>query len=127
MSLQTAAATGGIVNSFKWTLVFIFIALGVGGNYYYSDQSVLIRVAAILSLAALATVLALRTAGGKRFWQFATESRNELRKVVWPTRQETLQMTALVIGVVTIISIILWCIDIVLLRIIAWLTGYGAL
>lgn len=126
MSLQTAT-TGGIVNSFKWTLVFFLLALGVSGNYYYSDESLFIRVAAISMLAVLAMVLALRTQGGKRFWQFALESRNELRKVVWPTRQETLQMTALVIAVVTIISIILWCIDTLLLRVIAWLTGYGAL
>lgn len=126
MSLQTASM-GGIVNSFKWTLVFVFLALGVGGNYYYSDQAMLIRVAGILVLTALAAGLALQTAGGKRFWQFSIESRNELRKVVWPSRHETMQMTALVVGVVAIISLILWCIDILLLRIIAWLTGYGAL
>jgi preprotein translocase subunit SecE len=124
---QQTASMGGIVNSFKWTIVFFLLALGVGGNYYYSEQVIGLRVLGVLALAAIATVLALRTEGGKRFWQFAQESRTELRKVVWPSRQETLQMTVLILGVVVIISLILWGIDIVLLRSIAWLTGYGAL
>lgn len=123
---QHTASLGGIMNSLKWAIVILLVALGIFGNYHFSEQSLLVRVVSLLVLAALAAVLALQTENGKRFWSFALEARAELRKVVWPTRQETIQTTALVLGVVAIVGLILWGVDIILLKIVAWLTGYGA-
>lgn len=114
------------MNSLKWALVILFIALGVVGNYHFSEQSLAIRVAGLSALAVLAALLALQTDKGKIFWSFAKDSRNELRKVVWPNRQETIQTTVMVLGVVAIVALILWGVDILLLKIVAWLTGYGA-
>ncbi len=115
------------MNSLKWAVVFALIGLGLFGNYHFSDQSVMIRAAGLVALAVLALFIALQTENGKRFWQFALESRNELRKVVWPSRQETVQTTIMVLGVVFIVALILWGVDILLLKIVAWLTsGYGA-
>lgn len=115
------------MNSLKWAVVFALIALGVFGNYHFSDQSLMIRAGALVALGVVAIVVALQTENGKRFWQFALESRNELRKVVWPNRQETVQTTIMVLAVVFIVALILWGVDILLLKIVAWLTsGYGA-
>jgi len=122
---QQSASLGGVMNSLKWAVVIILVALGMVGNYHYSDASLLIRVISLLALAALAFTVALQTESGKRFWQFSREARFELRKVIWPTRQETLQTTVMVLGVVAIVGLILWGVDIILLKSIAWLTGYG--
>ncbi|MCS5710252.1 preprotein translocase subunit SecE [Candidatus Berkiella aquae] len=123
---QQSASLGGIMNSFKWTIVLSLIALGILGNYHFADQSLMLRVAGLCITAVLALFIALQTEKGKRFWRFALDARNELRKVVWPSRQETVQTTVMVLGVVAIIGLILWGVDIILLRAIAWLTGYGA-
>lgn len=126
MNQQTAASLGGMMNSLKWVMVIVLIALGIVANYHFSEQSLLIRIAGLFGLSVLAIAIALQTENGKRFWRFAMDARLELRKVVWPTRQETIQTTAMVLGVVAIVSLILWGVDIFLLKIIAWLTGYGA-
>lgn len=123
---QQTASLGGIMNSLKWAFVIVLIALGLVGNYHFSEQSLLVRVGGLFVMAVIAIAVALQTENGKRFWQFALEARTELRKVVWPSRQETVQTTALVLGVVAIVGLILWGVDILLLKVIAWLTGYGA-
>ncbi len=125
MNQQSTASLGGRVNSFKWAIVIFLIGLGIAGNYLYSDQSLLIRVLGLFFLGVMAVFTALQTENGKRFWQFALDARMELRKVVWPSRKETVQTTAMVLGVVAIVGLILWGVDILLLKIIAWLTGYG--
>ena len=114
------------MNTLKWSIVFVLIAVGVIGNYHFAEQSALIRVIGLAVLAMVAIAIALQTDKGKQFWRFALDSKNELRKVVWPTRQETVQTTALVLAVVGIVGLILWGVDTLLLKIIALLTGYGA-
>lgn len=114
------------MNSFKWAIAFTLIALGVFGNYHFADQSLMLRVVGLCFTSLLAIVIAFQTEKGKRLWRFSLDARNELRKVVWPSRQETMQTTVMVLGVVAIISLILWGVDVVLLRAVAWLTGYGA-
>lgn len=126
MNQHSATQQGGAMNSLKWAIVFVLLALGVVGNYHFADQSLLIRAVSLFVLAVLAAGMALQTESGKRFWRFANEARTELRKVVWPNRQETIQTTAMVLGVVAIVGIILWGVDILLLKMVAWITGYGA-
>jgi preprotein translocase subunit SecE len=121
---QQTASLGGTMNTLKWAIVFALIGLGVAGNYHFGDQSLLIKVIGWLVIAALAALVAFQTESGKRFWEFALESRTELKKVVWPTRKETVQTTMMVLGVVAIVAVILWAVDILAIKIIAWLTGY---
>lgn len=114
------------MNTLKWAIVIALIGAGVAGSYAFSDQSLLIRVIGWLVIAAMALIVALQTENGKRFWNFALEARTEVRKVVWPTRAETIQTTVMVLGVVAIVALILWVVDLLLLKGVAWLTGYGA-
>ena len=62
----------------------------------------------------------------KRFWGFIKDSRSEIKRVVWPTRPEVVQMTVIVLIMVSSLGLILWGVDSVLLRAIGWITGYGA-
>ena len=95
----------------KWLVTASLVAVGVAGNSYYSEESLLYRVLALLALALVAGFVALQTAKGKAFFTLFKEAKVEIRKVVWPTRQETLQTTAIVVVVVLLMGLVLWAID----------------
>ncbi|HHJ4328242.1 TPA: preprotein translocase subunit SecE, partial [Klebsiella pneumoniae] len=69
------------------------------------------RVLALLALAVLVGFVALQTGKGRAFFALAKEARIEIRKVVWPSRQETTQTTLIVVVVVLVMSLLLWGID----------------
>ncbi|MGO0685612.1 preprotein translocase subunit SecE [Pseudomonas fulva] len=96
---------------FKWLAVVALVVVGVVGNQYYSAAPILYRVLALLALAAVAGFVALQTAKGKSFFTLAKEARTEIRKVVWPTRQETTQTTLIVVAVVLVMALLLWGLD----------------
>jgi preprotein translocase subunit SecE len=95
----------------KWGLVVLLIAAAVAGNQYYAVQPLLYRVLGIVALAAMAGLVALQTGPGIAFWNLAKAARVEIRKVVWPTRQETTQTTLIVVAVVLLMALILWGLD----------------
>ncbi|WP_347331069.1 preprotein translocase subunit SecE [Marinimicrobium locisalis] len=95
----------------KWLLVIGLIAVGVVGNSHFSAEPLLYRVLGLLVVAAVAILIALQTEKGAGLWRLLRESMVEVRKVVWPTRQETNQTTLIVIAVVVVMSIILWALD----------------
>jgi preprotein translocase subunit SecE len=99
------------LDGLKWLVVVLLVVIGVGGNMYFADQSLLYRFVALLALATLAVFIALQTAKGIEFWRLAKEARTEIRKVVWPTRQETTQTTLIVVGFVLLMALILWGLD----------------
>ncbi|MRH79146.1 preprotein translocase subunit SecE [Spiribacter sp. C176] len=89
----------------------VFLA-GVVGFYLFEDQSPLIRVIGMVVVAIAAIGIAMTSQQGRNAWAFAREARQELRKVVWPTRQESVQTTLIVLVMVVIVSILLWLMDI---------------
>lgn len=113
------------MNTLKWAFVIVLVISGILGNYYM-DQSLLVRMVYLLALALLAIMIALQTNHGKQFWRFVKDSRLEIKRVVWPTRPETVQITMIVLIMVSLLGLILWGVDSVLLRAIGWLTGYRA-
>jgi len=108
----------------KWIVVFGILTLLVIGNYLY-ELSAFERAIAIIVLVMVAGVVAAQTNKGRAFVEFAKEARTEVRKVVWPTRQETMQTTMIVIVATIIMGLILWGLDAILLRIVSFLTGLG--
>lgn len=102
---------GGALDSVKWLLVFALVAVGVVGNYYYSAESLLYRVLALLALAVVAGWIALQTDKGRKFAALVTEAKAEVRKVVWPTRQELIQTTMIVVVFVLFMALVLWGLD----------------
>lgn len=110
MSANAEARSGGL-DAVKWLLVLVLIAGAVVGNVYYADQSLLYRVLGIVALALVAAFVAVQTSQGAAFWKLAKEARTEIRKVVWPTRQESTQTTLIVVAFVLLMSLILWGLD----------------
>ena len=108
MSVETTTSR---FDTLKWIVVVALLAVAVVGNSYFDDQSLLYRVLGILALALVAGGVALQTAKGAAFWALVKGSRTEIRKVVWPTRQETVQTTMIVVAFVLLVALILWGLD----------------
>jgi len=108
MSVETTASRFDTV---KWLIVFVLVAVAVVGNSYFADQSLLYRVLGIVAIAAVAGLVAMQTAKGASVWALVKGSRTEIRKVVWPTRQETVQTTMIVVAFVLLVAMILWGLD----------------
>ncbi|MCU1719285.1 preprotein translocase subunit SecE [Pseudomonas sp. 5P_3.1_Bac2] len=107
----------------KWLAVAALVIAGVVGNQYFSAEPILYRVLVLLVVAAVAAVIALQTAKGQAFWVLAKEARVEIRKVVWPTRQETTQTTLIVVAVVLVMALLLWGLDSLLGWIVSLIVG----
>ncbi|MDN3615469.1 preprotein translocase subunit SecE [Vibrio gallaecicus] len=110
-------------DTMKWVAAFVLLAAAVVGNYLYGELSVVIRAAGVVVLIAAALGVAATTTKGKAAISFAQESRVEIRKVVWPTRQETMQTTLIVLAVCIVMSLVLWGIDGIMVRLVALATG----
>ncbi|MGH1463622.1 MAG: preprotein translocase subunit SecE [Neptuniibacter sp.] len=110
---------GSKLDALKWVIVIAIVAAGVVGNSIYSDQSLFYRVVALIVLALLAGLVSLQTAKGKAFFTLFKEAKQEIRKVVWPTRQETAQTTMIVVVVVLVVGLMLWGLD----SLLSWLVS----
>jgi preprotein translocase subunit SecE len=125
MNARADAGPSGL-DTVKLVVSGIMLVLGIWAFYFFEPYSILLRVVGLLAVAGAAAALALTSEQGKRLWRFATDSRMEVRKVVWPTRAETLQTTLVVVVMVLILGIMLWLFDTILMAILRFLTGTGA-
>lgn len=116
----------GKLDVLKWGCVLVLIAAAIVGFYYFGEQKIWIRIAGLLVVTGVAVAIALRTAHGQAVFAFAKEARTEVRKVVWPSPQETRQTTLIIAAFVVVMSLILWGVDAILVRLIGWITGQGA-
>ena len=99
------------------------MTVAVFAFYYFSDYLVLVRVIGLLVAVGIAVAIALTTDLGGQLMGFVNDSRTELRKVVWPTRAETLQTSLAVVLMVIIMGIFLWLLDMFLFWLVRLLTG----
>ncbi|NKB32990.1 MAG: preprotein translocase subunit SecE [Pseudomonadales bacterium] len=102
---------GNSLDWIKWAIVAVIVAAGVYANSYFAAESLLIRTVGLLIAAGVAGWIAAQTEKGRNFVNLCLEARVEIRKVVWPTRQETTQTTIVVLIVIMIVAIILWLLD----------------
>jgi preprotein translocase subunit SecE len=100
--------------------------LGITAFYYFADYSALLRVIGLLIVGASAVALVYQTTIGQQVWQFFVDSRMEVRKIVWPTQEETMQTTLVVFVMVLVMGIMLWLFDMMLVAIVRALTGQGS-
>jgi len=98
---------------------------GIAGFYYLRDGAMVIRVVSVLMGFLLAATVAWFTVQGKQFYAFSRESSEETKKVVWPNRKETVQMTGLVFAFVVVMAIFLWMVDAGLLLSVQYVMGRG--
>ncbi|TDQ59393.1 protein translocase subunit secE/sec61 gamma [Mesocricetibacter intestinalis] len=111
------------LNAFLWVLVVLLVAIAAVGNIYFTDQfATPVRVIGVILLLVVALALAALTNQGKTARTFFGESRIELRRIVWPTRPETMQTTFIVMGVTVLTSLILWGFDSIIVSLLKFLT-----
>ena len=123
MVLKAENQTETRMDWLKWLTVTVLLLAGFIANYYYTQTSTLIRVTVGILIIAAAGLLGSRTQKGRWLISFIRESRNELRKVIWPTADETMKTTLVVAAMVTILALFLWGVDGLLVWLIGWLTG----
>lgn len=124
MSANTEAHRSGRgLEVVKWLVVAILLVVAIVGNYYYHDYHLLLRALAIVLIIAIAGGVAMTTSKGKSSVAFAREARTEVRKVIWPTRQETLHTTLIVTAVTAVMSLVLWGLDGILVHVVSLITG----
>jgi preprotein translocase subunit SecE len=114
-ALDTAKLAAGIA----------IVVAGIAGFYLLAEQPIWLRWLVVLAAVAAGFLVTLQSYQGKSFWQFVQTSRIELRKVVWPNRQETLQVTLVVFVVVFVLGLFFWGLDSILGSLTRWLTGQG--
>ncbi len=90
--------------------IFLVVA-GVAAFYSLESSLQLLRVGALVLSILLAAGLALTSGPGQQAWSFAKGARSEFRKIVWPTRRDTVQNTLIVILMVILIGLFLWLLD----------------
>ena len=123
MSTVNSENSKSSLDGLKWTITVILLTAIIVGNYLYGEEThVVLRVAILLLLAALAVLSAAFTEKGKTFIGFAKDARLEVRKVVWPTRQETVQTTLIILAVSTIVGLVLWGLDGIFVRVVSFIT-----
>jgi preprotein translocase subunit SecE len=123
MNASTDSQPTGSLDSVKWGLTFLLLIGSVAGNYYYGDASVLIRAVAVVLAVVVAGLIAMQTEKGQMAVAFAKEARMEVRKVVWPTRQEAVQTTGVVIVATIFMSFVMWGLDSLLFWMVGLITG----
>jgi preprotein translocase subunit SecE len=101
------------------------LVAAIAGFYIFEDQAVWIRLLGMLALIGLAVFIAVQTEKGRNLWRFANQAQIEVQKVVWPTRQETLQTLLIIAVAVLLTSLFLWGIDSLLSMIVLYATGQG--
>jgi preprotein translocase subunit SecE len=112
-----------MADKIKIAIALLVLVAGIAGFYYFGDQPAIVRVLMVLGGAAVAIAVGYPTAPGRSLWEFAKASRSELRKVVWPSNKETMQVTLVVVAMVVLVALFLWVVDWGLLKIMTALTG----
>ncbi len=120
--IETSRESTGL-DRLVWSFIVLLVGASVVANYYFNEIAWALRATGWILVICAATGLALLTSQGRLIKAFSKESRTELRKVVWPTRQETIQSTMVVAMMVVVTAILLWAIDSVLMWLIAMFTG----
>lgn len=113
-----------MIDKIKLIIAVLVLVVGIGGYYYFVDdfstwQRTLMVVAAVVT----AALIAVMSEPGRNAVAFVRDSRTEVRKVVWPSRKETLQTSAMVIVMVIILALFLWMIDSILFWLVGMFTG----
>lgn len=124
MNTQVEANTS-VFDVVKQVFSVVFVVAGVAAFYYFSEVPLLYRVLGLVLVVLVVVGVTLTTDVGRSVWSFVLESKLEVRKVVWPAREETFRTTLLVFAMVFIVGLILWLLDMFLFWGVRFLTGQG--
>ena len=117
--------TTAFTDLLKWVVAVALFVAALAAFYLFPEESLLLRVVGLLVAAGLACAIAYTTGKGREAGHFLRDARTEVRKVVWPTRTETLQTTGIVIVMVSLLAVIMWGFDSLLSMAVKSLLGSG--
>jgi len=112
-----------MIEKVKLGVAVLLVCAGIAGYYILGESAMIIRIALVLAGVVLGALVALTSAPGKQFYAFAQDSAAETRKVVWPSRKESIQTTGVVFLFVVIMAVFLWVVDGGLLWVVKLLMG----
>ena len=104
-----------------WALVVVLICTGVFLNHYLTELTGALRFFGWFLLSSISLGIIYKTTQGKELWGFMKEAKVELYKVIWPTRDETVKITIMIVAMVVVMSLIMWGMDSILLKTVGWL------
>ncbi|VFP88303.1 preprotein translocase subunit SecE [Candidatus Erwinia haradaeae] len=107
----------------KWLSIIFFFLIAIIGNVWFSNVTVSLRIFAIILLLTIAVGIFRLTEKGKITIVYINQTYKEIRKIIWPSRQETFNTTLIVSAATAAMSLILWGLDNLLVRIISFITG----
>ena len=108
--VQTPAGASAKDTALMMTSIVLLIA-GIVAFYWFDEQMLVIRVGMVIFGLAAGAGLMWFSWYGREFWQFAQAARVELRKVVWPERDETVKTTYVVFGFAIVMGLFFWLLD----------------
>ncbi len=114
-----------MADKIKLLVAFLLLIAGIVGFYYLHDSAAVLQLASVLVGVVLAAVVAYTSEPGKRFFEFGKDSVAEAKRVVWPTRKETMQTTGVVILFAITMALFLWAVDASLMMVVNGLMGRG--
>jgi preprotein translocase subunit SecE len=115
----------GTLDTVKLAAAVATLLAGVVAYYWFAEASQLVRVLGLVAALVLSIVIGFQSAQGKLLWQFIQGSQVEIRKVVWPTQQETTQTTLIVMVFTLIMAVFFVVVDWLLLMFTQFVTGQG--
>ncbi len=116
---------GSTLDTLKLLLSVLVLIGGVIGFYILEAQPLWARLLGLLVVVAVAVLIALQTLPGRRLKSFFSATKIEVRKVVWPSRQETMQTTLVIFIAVLLTSLFMWAVDSILFVLVRYFTGHG--
>ena len=114
-----------MADKIKIVLAFLLVVAGVAGFYMLHESAAVLRVLSVLAGVLAAAGVFWTTESGKALFGFAQDSVAEAKRVVWPTRKETLQTTGVVVMFAVVMALFLWAVDASLLLVVNKLMGRG--
>jgi preprotein translocase subunit SecE len=124
--MNTKAETSpGALDTVKLVAAVMVLLAGIVAYYYFAEISILWRVLGLVASLAMGLLVAFQSAQGRQIWAFIQGSQIEIRKVVWPSQQETLNTTLVVLAFAIALALFFFLVDLVLLKITQILTGQG--
>lgn len=126
MNVKAEAPNSKIVDIVKQVASVVLVVAGISAFYYFASTPLLYRVLGLLVLLVAVLALLYSTESGHQVWAFCQEAKIEVRKIVWPTRDETMRTTLMVFVMVFVVGLGLWFLDMFLFWGIRLITGQGA-
>ncbi len=115
-----------MIDKIKLVLSVLLIAAGIAGFYLLADQALVLRILVVIAGVVAAGLLFKTAALGRQAFDFLGDSIAEAKRVVWPTRKETIQTTMVVFILVVVMAAFLWVVDIGFSQMIQWVLGRSA-